>query len=99
MQPKVERRMVISNRDLEKIYSFHSELDARFFRYLFNNFLIMEGLSPDIPIGMAAGMMNIDGLWQPGLKYTQYHKWEDRIAEDFGKIAKSGFGTIYKLRN
>lgn len=99
MEAKVRRRMVISNRNLEKIYSFEDSLDTRFFRYLFNNFLIMEGISPDIPIGMSVGLMSINNIWQPGIKYTQYHKWEDRLSEDFGEIAKSGFGTIYKLRN
>ena len=91
--------MVIDQVTLEKIYSFHDDLDLKFFRFLFNDFLIMSGISPDMPIGMNAGMIKKDEIWQAGVKYTQYHKWEDRIDEDFGKIAKHGFGTIRKRPN
>lgn len=91
--------MVISRRSLEKVYRFHEQLDQAFFQNIFNRFMIMEGISPDVPIGMNIGMANVNGIWQPAIKYSQYAKWEDRIAEDFGDISKSGFGKIRKSPN
>lgn len=91
--------MVIDSATLEDIYQLNDDMDVQFFRHVFNRFLIMSGISPDVPIGMHAGMMKVRGIWQPGIKYTQYSKWEERITEDFGPIRKSGFGRIRKFSN
>lgn len=93
------RRFPISQSDLEAITGLQESVNHKLFRQTFNDFLIMEGISPDMPIGVRPGMVNARGVWQPGIMYTQYHYWEMHIDEIWSEIRTSRFGKIYTCKN
>lgn len=49
------------------------------FRRTFNDFLIMGGICPDLPVGFSSGQVCINGIWQAGVTYTQYHDYRNHL--------------------
>lgn len=64
-----------------------------------NDMFIMEGLSPDVPIGMNTGMVKVNNVWQSGVLYVQYHDWEDHIDHIWDTIDTKNFGEVAFSKN
>jgi hypothetical protein len=82
-------KTIVMNNDLLKGIDFiHFKYGRELFVRTMNQFLIDSGMCPgtDIPIGTHTGQFKIRGVWQAGMKFTQYEDWEDKIDEIFGVI-------------
>ncbi len=98
MNTKPIAELPISKDDLESLSKL-AEIDYRLFQQTFNDFFIMGGLLPDVPIGMRAGMVKVNGIWRNGILYSQYWDWKDSIDNIWEEFDTKNFGKIYGSKN
>lgn len=84
MDTDSKRQMIVANSDMISLDRISSKQGVNLLLYIFNGWMIDHGMIPDLPTGIREGMHRRNsGVWQPGMLYTQYHKWENHIDDFF----------------